>query len=266
MEKLNAPTNGKKISLVGGKGACIYTKPNIVYMGNPKTASSSIHTLFGPYNANFEELCSYVDISTLKLISVIRNPLERFISGYLEVRYYLAHLENYEHYSFYSPILAEKNETDRLSSFISLRENNLLDQHVRTQWYYLSDVSGNLLPFYRLFLFEDIDVEFKQFSREIGHDYQLPRVNFKSSRAKKECALVLQQNPMLRERINRLLKQDWALYGQVLISKLEAGDEQLFKRLAEPTQVNWLRDFMLTQRERETPLWKLLRTVKRQVL
>jgi len=229
----------KLLSLTEGKGACIFVKPNIVYIGNPKAASTSIHELFGPYNTNFSELCSSVDISTLKIISVIRNPLQRFISGYLEIQFYLDKVKDYKYASFYAPILAESNATNRLSCFISLCEQQLLDQHIKTQQYYLSDFNGKLLPFYKLFIFEDLDHEFSQFCIEVGHDHQLPHKNAKSSRAKNDCNQILQQHSELRARINRLLESDWELYEQSLVSKLQAGDNLSFERIAMPDKRLW---------------------------
>jgi hypothetical protein len=222
------------LSLTEGKGACVFVKPNIVYIGNPKTASTSIHALFGPYNTIFSELCSLVDISTLKIISVIRNPLQRFISGYLEIQFYLDQVKDYKHAPFYAPILAESNAVNRLSCFISLCEQQLLDQHIKTQQYYLSDFNGKLLPFYKLLIFEDLEYEFSQFCIEVGHDHQLPHKNAKSSRAKNDVNQILQHHPELRTRINRLLESDWELYGQALISKLKTGDNLSFERIAMP--------------------------------
>lgn len=224
------------LSLTEGKGACIFVKPNIVYIGNPKAASTSIHEVFGPYNAKFSELCASADISALKIISVIRNPLQRFVSGYLEILFYLNKVQDYKHALFYAPVLAESNEVGRLNCFVSLCEQQLLDQHIKTQRYYLSDSDGKLLPFHKLFIFEDLEYEFDRFLLEVGHNCRLPHKNAKSSQAKNACNQILRQQPKLRERINRLFEPDWGLYEQVLLAKLKEGDNLLFERTASPMQ------------------------------
>ena len=65
----------------------ISDKEKVIYLGIPKTASTSIRRMLGMYAkdcSDFNKLKKNTKYDEYIMFTILRNPLERFVSGYLE--------------------------------------------------------------------------------------------------------------------------------------------------------------------------------------
>jgi hypothetical protein len=191
------------------KGWCWYNTNNkINFIAIPKNASTSIRN-----GLNLKSMGNYFTVSEdfkneYKNITVLRNPLERIVSAYLEV---LIRLHD-------GPKTGEKKffhmseSIDRFREFISELERDTYDAHVEPQYFYISDNGGNILPFYKILKFEKIMEDFKDLKDELKLKENLPHLNSKPQQRKNMVYSYLQQDPTLIERIRKIYEKDFELY------------------------------------------------------
>lgn len=204
------------------KGRCVVSDLGLIYIGNPKTGSSSIHHLLGGYNANFFDLEKNNLLQGNLVFSVLRYPLARFISGYLEILYYLRLFgEKYEHISYYEELLFIKDENKKFEKFVSLCEQQLLDIHVMKQAFFLTDFGGQLFPIDDILLFESLSFDFNKLCAKKNIQLTLGVYNQKSNISVNRCISQLKNNSDLTTRINRIYAEDYELYSSVLKRKIQ---------------------------------------------
>jgi hypothetical protein len=204
------------------KGRCVVSDLGLIYIGNPKTGSSSIHQLLGGYNANLFDLEKKNLLQGNLVFSVLRHPLTRFISGYLEILYYL-HLfgKEYEHISYYEELLFIKDENRRFEKFVSLCEQQLLDIHVMKQTFFLTDFNNQLFPIDDILLFESLNFDFNKLCAKKNIQLTLGIYNQKSNISVNRCIFQLKNDSDLTTRINRIYDEDYELYFSVLKRKIK---------------------------------------------
>lgn len=131
------------------KGTCWYND-KVCFIGVPKNASVTIRE-----GLNLNRVSNYLtnrdSLNHLKLISVIRNPLDRFLSSYYELdKRGKLNMDNIRDRKFYN--MTESKE--RFIQFLSEVEEEFFDCHVEEQVFYLTDENGNTLPFDELIEFD----------------------------------------------------------------------------------------------------------------
>ena len=191
------------------KGWCWYNTDNkINFIAVPKNASTSIRN-----GLNLKTMDNYFNLTedfknVYKNITVLRDPLERIVSSYLEV---LNRLHD-------SPKTGEKKffhmteSIDRFREFISELERETYDAHVEPQFFYISDNEGNILPFYKILKFENIMNDFSELKSDLELIENLPHLNSKPQQRKNMIYSYLQQDPSLIDRIKKIYEKDFELY------------------------------------------------------
>jgi hypothetical protein len=187
----------------------ISDKEKVIFLGIPKTASTSIRRMLGMYAkdcSNFNELKDEKKYDDYTMFTILRNPLERFVSGYLEVM-----LRGRQHDdTFKREFFRIKNDVERFKVFVNEVENDLYDSHIERQWYFVSDETGeNVNSRIDVFLiFEKLRNDIKKLNLSVA----LMHLNVHSQDQKIKILNYLKQDTVLCDRINQIFAKDWELY------------------------------------------------------
>lgn len=194
------------------KGACWYNLENkIGLIAIPKNASSSLrHGLSLKTLKNYFELDEKIK-SKLKLITVLREPISRFVSAYLEILVRANDSPKTKDKKFFQM----PESIDRFTEFVSEIERDNYDAHVEHQHFYLYDHEDKALPFYRILNFSDLKNDFDQLKSDLNLKENLIHINEKSLNRKKFVYSYLQEDPTLLDRIKSIYKRDILIYNGI---------------------------------------------------
>jgi len=194
------------------KGWCWYNEDNkLCFIAVPKNASTSLRNGF-----NLTKMDNYFNLNKglkneLKLITVIRNPLDRLVSSYLEVLVRLHDSPKTGDKKFY-----HMNESiERFEEFISELERDTYDAHVETQSFYVTDDKGQLLPFYKILTFESLSNQINTLKTELGINTNIPHLNQKHNDKKNMVYKYLKNDTSLIERIKKIYNCDYKLIEKI---------------------------------------------------
>jgi len=180
------------------KGMCWYNN-DLCFIGIPKNASSSFRQSFNVGGS----LDNYLNpknkkIKDLKLVTVIRNPLDRVISGYLET------IKRCEKNTINKKFFKMAESKERFIEFLNELEIGFFDCHIEKQCFYMTDNDNNLLPF-------DLIIDFYEFDDSVKKLNKNPiRTNVSQIDKKKMVKDYLDDT--LISRINNIYKEDFELY------------------------------------------------------
>ena len=176
------------------KGTCWYNTNTCCYIGIPKTASTTMRRVF-----SLDDVDNYIkpeneELKELDLITIFRNPLDRFVA------------------------------------FLDDVENNFFDSHVEEQMFYMTNEKEELLPFTHILNFDNLD---DQFINVLGlrttenpdyflkHDGMVQiRVHQRSSEADKERTAKYLNDEIIK-RIKKIYSRDFDFFNVLTKSKPE---------------------------------------------
>lgn len=234
----------KKLLVDSHKGRCINSNFDFIYIGIPKNASTSIRHILGDYNDNYINLLERGGREGKVVFTVIRNPLLRFISGYLEIINRVHRNDKDTMISFYKCLLEVVDEEERLRKFVELCEEALHDVHMMKQIYFLTDLDGKLFEIDDILLFEDFNFEFNMLAKKHGKNFKMVFQNYKPNISVNKCAKVLKENPDLTQRINVLYQEDWEIYDNAVLKRLHEFNEFTTEKLVEKRRISWMGDYI----------------------
>tara|TARA_R110000803_G_scaffold86919_3_gene153477 strand:+ start:1143 stop:1757 length:615 start_codon:yes stop_codon:yes gene_type:complete len=194
------------------KGWCWYNLDNnICFIGVPKNASTSIRN-----GLNLNKMDNYFTLSddvknNLNLITVLRDPLDRLVSSYLEVLVRLHDSPKTGEKKFYHM----KESIERFEEFISELERDTYDAHVETQFFYVTDDNGDLLPFYKILSFDCLDEQINILKNELVIGGSIPHLNKKSNNKKNMVYSYLENDVSLLKRIKKIYSCDYNLIEKI---------------------------------------------------
>lgn len=199
----------------GYKGRFWYNNKNkIASLLIPKNATSSIKSVF---NSNNQSARYYDDItnSGFKKIVIIRNPLDKFISGYLEIiKRRKPRIKKLEFWS--------GDDGNRFERFITeIEKNGFIDEHVQLQHYAMTDESGIMYKFDYILLLENIDEDWSNMCEKLNLNLNLIYTNKGDDGKKKELLDIINNNELLKSRIDILLEKDWKIYNKIIKDRNE---------------------------------------------
>jgi len=195
------------------KGWCWYNLDNnICFIGVPKNASTSIRNGF-----NLNKMDNYFSLSdgvksNLKLITVLRDPLDRLVSAYLEVIIRVHDSPKTIGKKFFHM----SESIDRFREFITELEQDTYDAHVEHQRFYITDNEDKLLPFFKILSFKNLEEDLIDLKKSISLTTQIPHLNKKNNLQKNMVYNYLKMDNDLLERIKILYKKDYILYNKII--------------------------------------------------
>lgn len=135
--------------------------------------------------------------------TVIRNPLERFVSGMFET------FKRTETDSRLRDLRSIPNKKELMEAYLNvIDEYGFLDVHITPQSYFLSDYRVDYI-----LKFEELSKGFNLMCEQIGVDGRLGHVNQRNKADYNNAMAALNSNPELKARINELYQKDWDIYN-----------------------------------------------------
>jgi len=197
--------------IIDHKGLCwVSDEDKIVFLGIPKTASTSIRETFriSPYHTNISKLPK--DKSDYKVFTIIREPVTRIAAGIIET------LIRHETVQELKDLKKIKNPIDRVRTFLG---KGFIDVHTAPQVAFLSDKDGNDFRIDRMLLFDNLEQEFNDMCKDYSINRKLLHLNKKMGifgEGKNHIVRILQTVPDINKMVREMYKEDIELYNRVL--------------------------------------------------
>ena len=239
-------------------GLSVNYKQELLYVGVPKTGSTSIRKVLGEYN---EHIVSTKLNSFKCKFTVVRNPIDRFISGYFEI---LARItsEDYAYRYYYIDLLDIDNMESRFLKFIELCEYDLVDLHIKPQSYFHRTHDGKNINFDEYLLFDNLNYELDYFFKSQSiYSKKVPWELKKSKMAKDHLLELLLKDQVLLGRVNDLFIDDWTLYLNTISNRIRNGALLSLGEGCDRTYSFF--DYLLYHRDNQTKLGLFLKKIKR---
>ncbi len=133
--------------------------------------------------------------------TIIRNPVERFPSSFLEI-------------SKSSPWGKKAINEETLIEFIDTLKEHFFDTHVLPQVHFVSDENEKLINLDYWLLFDNLEKEFKEMLMDIGISDKKIKHDRKTAKGKLD-SVVNVMTPKVEELIIEIYNEDWKLYNKL---------------------------------------------------
>ena len=188
------------------------------YVNIPKNGSNTFKEIlkyrgFSEGNFNDESLENF------KSFTVLRDPVERYISAYLEIldRYLEKHARLPDRYPLPCAFISDPTLSmlNRFDEFLQISEFALFDEHIQQQSWFLRQADGQHFQFDAVFNLETLNRDWHQFLArwKLSLPSELPR-RYTSRRSDEQRTLRRQiyNSPSLLSRIRNLYLADIKLH------------------------------------------------------
>jgi len=186
----------------------------------PKNSST---TILEEFNLEDSDL-KYNQMADRKLFTIIRNPIERFVSAFLEVLEPSEEYPNgrYKYVSIPYIYLIEIEEIfklpviDRMNTYIEFIGNNgFIELHCTPQVQYIYDINGHYIELEMFRNYDIINVE-SDLYKFLGITSSLDNHNVTNSVTNKKLLLeYINNNDDVKERICEIYQEDIKLYESI---------------------------------------------------
>lgn len=198
-------------NIAGHNGLSWYSDAHrIIYLGIPKTASTSMRHIFNlsnhPMNLNDipDEKKGY------RIFTIVRNPLNRFVSGVLES---FNRLETPQRLKTLSGI---RDNKEMLERYVTELEKGFCETHTAPQTFFFCPLDGiSDWDFDAVLTFESLSEDFNNMCKEFEIDVELAHKHIGKKRKAEILKQVILDNPDLKDRIDKLYAEDWILYNEI---------------------------------------------------
>lgn len=188
------------------RGTCyVLEKRGLCYIPIPKVASTTIRQeLFG--NNLIDRIRNFISDPTIlqqhKTLCVVREPVDRFCSAYLEILTRAHDCPKTLEKDFFRI----KEEPRRFVTFINTVIDEFFDAHVEPQLYYITDDTNTLVRLDEIWLIEEMNTKLQAL---VGTERQ----HHTSSKSNKKQLLdFLDKNKKVKRTIEKLYEQDIEFY------------------------------------------------------
>jgi hypothetical protein len=181
----------------------------IIYLGIPKTASTSMRLTFKidkngtNLNAPLKEKEDY------KVFTVIREPLGRFISGVFES------FNRYETPPELKSLSTVKDKVEMLNSYLDILEDKgFIETHTTPQSFFLHSQEDVPFKIDRILIFENVVEEFNSMCQEYGIEKALEHRQIGNKQRNNTVLDEIKTNSELMDRIKSVYKRDFEIYNK----------------------------------------------------
>ena len=184
----------------------------ILFFGIQKNASTSIRKYLNlNTRLNHKKLIDG-EYESYKKIVVIREPIERFASGYLEIIYRAKKFRKHQarNKKFYKTPEFDK----KIEYFIEECEKDFFDGHIRPQntslFFQLDITNGHIINFH------NIENDLKKYNL-IEENFEINILNkSKNNKYKEKILQLLKERSDLKNKLKVLYKKDFDIYNKML--------------------------------------------------
>lgn len=191
-----------------------FLNDKFILINIPKNASTSIRNTLSLHRR--EPFSNYTKNSEYKKIVVIRDPMRRVISSYMELiklRKDGPYLETSGSEWFK---LHQKDSEKSFKLFIDYIENRLYDAHVHTQYDYINKKGLDLEGIDYVLSFEYLERDFNNMCDDLGINKELQWTNMsKSNVIKNKIKKLVEEDEVLQNKIKKIYYNDFLLYKKV---------------------------------------------------
>ena len=188
----------------------------LIFFVIPKNASTAIREsplMKDSYRTTFSLLQDEVDLDKYTTFTVLREPIERFVSAYYEV------LRGHRHGNIYDTIADKdfvyiRREPDRFLYFLrEVYRNGFFDTHLKPQFHFLSDNNKEIIMDHYLF-FDNIAEDYSNFCKLYDISYDLPNKNYFIKNQKLILLEFIMSNKNILNIVKKIYKRDIMLYDE----------------------------------------------------
>tara|TARA_R110002072_G_scaffold301667_1_gene481924 strand:- start:1703 stop:2371 length:669 start_codon:yes stop_codon:yes gene_type:complete len=189
----------------------------IIFFVIPKNASTSIRKsilMSDSYRTTYSLLQKKVNVGEYTTFTVLREPIERLVSGYYEV------IRGNKEDNPYNTVANKKfinidNEPERFICFLEeIEESGYFDSHIKPQIYFLSDEDGNEIDIQHYLFFDNIGDDFSKLCLSLNFNNELQDENAFAKSRKKTLLNYIKTNKKILNSINKLYYRDIIFYNE----------------------------------------------------
>ena len=190
------------------KGLCYILKDKkVCFIPVPKNSSTTFRNEC-PWSYETENFIKNPQVlDENKVICIVREPLDRLISGYLEV---LIRTHDCPR-TLEKDFIYIREEPQRFLAFIKEIKKEFFDAHIEPQLFYLTNEDNNLIKLDEVWLIRDTNEKLSQlFGKSITQ-----KTNIKSLGDKKRYVDYLNNNSRLKTFVEKLYAEDIEFYNKI---------------------------------------------------
>ncbi len=204
----------------GHNGMCIVnTSRKIIFINIPKNASTSMRLKLFANGFKWGNL-KKINSSEYFIFTIIRNPVDRFLSQYLEM-IKRACGDNKIYGATQKPFFRIIDPKERFKSFIrtELKQGNLFEPHLQRQTWFLTGDKNEYFKIDKYILMNNMTTELKQLTKELNISLDIKNQRKTPVVNKSMLRKILLSNTNLLNIINDVYKEDFELYQRFQLKK-----------------------------------------------
>jgi len=181
----------------------------IIYLGIPKTASTSMRHTFKIDKNGMKLYNIPEDKKDYKVFTVIRNPLNRFVSGMFES------FKRGETPANLKALFTVGDTIEMVTSYLDILEGEgFIETHTTPQSFFMHDEGGKEFNFDRILIFENVVEEFNKMCQDFNINKNLQHKQIGNKPRDIRVLDEIKSNPDLLKRIENLYKKDFEIYNK----------------------------------------------------